>query len=93
MDSDTGQNFEWHTKLAYGAGHFLNDLTATMGWTYSLIFFNKVLHFTGIEAGIILLTGQLADGMATPIIGILCDRNVNNAFIAKFGRRKFCHLV
>ncbi|CAL4108311.1 unnamed protein product, partial [Meganyctiphanes norvegica] len=84
---------KWHVKLAYGVGHFFNDLCASMWFTYLLVFFDDVMELGGIAAGILLLVGQLADGMATPIVGMLCDRKINNAFVAKYGRRKIWHLI
>ncbi|CAL4113988.1 unnamed protein product, partial [Meganyctiphanes norvegica] len=91
MGDNKDQAMAWYTKLAYGVGHFFNDLAASMWFTYLLIFLIEVIQFSGVEAGIILLVGQLADGIATPVVGMLCDRRVNNAFIAKYGRRKTWH--
>ncbi|CAL4091613.1 unnamed protein product [Meganyctiphanes norvegica] len=88
-----GKSMRWYTKLAYGVGHFYNDLCAAMWFTYLLIFYDKALQFTGVTAGAILLAGQLADGVATPLVGILCDMKFNNKYIIRYGRRKMWHVL
>ena len=58
--------------LAYGVGHFLNDMTATCWFNYLLFFLTEVVK---TDAGpYAILAGQLADGIATPIVGALSDR-------------------
>ncbi|CAL4068090.1 unnamed protein product, partial [Meganyctiphanes norvegica] len=88
-----GKSLRWYTKLAYGLGHFYNDLCAAMWFTYLLIFYDKALQFSGVTAGAVMLAGQLADGVATPLVGILCDMKFNNRFIIRYGRRKMWHAV
>ena len=46
-------------KLAYGVGHFLNDVCATVWFSYTLLFFQRVLCFPSSLAGIVVLTGQV----------------------------------
>ncbi|XP_054278762.1 major facilitator superfamily domain-containing protein 12-like isoform X2 [Macrosteles quadrilineatus] len=79
-------------KLAYGVGHVFNDLCASMWFTYTLIFFNKVILFSSSLAGIVVLTGQIADGLATPFVGYFSDRG-DDFWICKYGRRKTWHLI
>ena len=43
------------TKIAYGTGHILNDMCASMWFTYLLIYFHSVLRFDNVLAGIIML--------------------------------------
>lgn len=47
-------------QLAYGVGHVLNDICASMWFTYLLVFFHLVLQFDNWEAGLILLIGQVS---------------------------------
>ena len=75
-------------KFSYGVGHVLNDLCASMWFSYLLIYFHKVVIFDNIDAGIFLLAGQIADGIATPIIGIQSDKSSSN----RYGKRKTWHL-
>lgn len=59
-------------------GHFLNDLTAACWFNY-LLFFLKTIVKTS-AASTALLSGQLCDGMATPLVGYLSDKSTS-----KFG--------
>lgn len=79
-------------RLAYGIGHVLNDICASMWFTYLLVFFNLVLQFDSSLAGVVLLVGQVADAVATPFIGIQSDRD-DDFWLCKYGRRKTWHLL
>lgn len=54
-------------------GHLINDLTAAC-WFNFLLFFLKTVVKTS-AASTALLVGQLCDGIATPFVGYLSDRN------------------
>ncbi|XP_050439300.1 major facilitator superfamily domain-containing protein 12-like isoform X2 [Adelges cooleyi] len=82
---------EWFAFLSYGVGHVLNDLVASMWFTYALIFYHYVLRLSNIKSGTVILVGQLTDAIATAIIGMLSD-NVSFGFIDRYGRRKLWHL-
>jgi len=84
---------DWKTKLGFGMGHVLNDLCASMWFTYLLVFFSKVLYFDNTYAGVILLVGQLADGASTTFVGLMSDKPDNIWLCRKYGRRKSWHLV
>lgn len=77
------------TKWTFGVGHVLNDLCASMWFSYLLIYFHKVVIFDNIAAGIFLLVGQIADGLATPVVGIQSDKTTAR----KYGKRKIWHLA
>lgn len=79
-------------KLAYGVGHVLNDVCASMWFTYLLVFFHLVLGFNATMAGIVLLIGQVADALATPFVGFHSDKN-DDFWLCKYGRRKTWHLL
>lgn len=49
--SDTERSLAAVTKLSYAAGHFLNDLCASMWFTYLLVFYHSVLGFQNTDAG------------------------------------------
>ncbi|XP_018014203.1 major facilitator superfamily domain-containing protein 12-like [Hyalella azteca] len=80
-------------KFCYGVGHVFNDLCASMWFSYLLLFFEKVLLFPDTLAGVVLLVGQLADGISTPIVGVLSDMENKIPACARYGRRKIWHLV
>uniref|UniRef100_A0A674IUT2 Major facilitator superfamily domain-containing protein 12 n=1 Tax=Terrapene triunguis TaxID=2587831 RepID=A0A674IUT2_9SAUR len=77
-------------RLSYALGHFLNDLCASMWFTYLLVYFHAVLGYSTTHAGTLLLVGQVADGVCTPLVGYESDRS---AGCGRYGRRKTWHLV
>jgi len=77
-------------KLVFGFGHILNDLCATMWFTYLLLFFQEVLSFSQPTAGYILLIGQIADGASTTFIGYESDRTI---WFCRYTKRKSWHLL
>ena len=77
---------------AYSCGHFLNDATASCWFSYLLLYLQDVRGLSGVEAGAVLFSGQIADAIATPIAGFLSDRGGACARLG-FGRRKFWNFV
>ena len=61
-------------KLAFSLGHVLNDMCACIGVTYELVFFHKVLQLSNMYSGLLVLIGQVADGLSTMFVGIFSDR-------------------
>ncbi|KAH0946254.1 hypothetical protein HN011_005705 [Eciton burchellii] len=86
------QKLPIYTKLAYGTGHVLNDICASMWFTYLLVFFHLVLGFDPTLAGVVLFIGQIADAVATPFIGLQSDRN-DDFWLCRYGKRKTWHLL
>ncbi|XP_063771403.1 major facilitator superfamily domain-containing protein 12 isoform X3 [Pseudophryne corroboree] len=77
-------------KLSYATGHYLNDLCASMWFTYFLLYFHSVLGFNSFYAGVLLMVGQVADGLCTPLVGYESDRQ---AGALRYGRRKTWHMI
>lgn len=77
-------------RFSFGVGHVLNDLCASMWFSYLLLFFHKVLNFSNANAGYLLLVGQIADGIATPLVGYESDQRGD---LFKYGKRKTWHLL
>lgn len=75
-------------RLCYAVGHFLNDLCASMWFTYLLVYLHSVLGFQSTYAGVMLLIGQIADGVCTPLVGYESDRTAGIC-----GKRKTWHLL
>ena len=67
-------------------GHFINDLVAACWFNY-LFFFLKNVVVTDAAASA-LLAGQIFDGLATPIVGVLSDK-----FDTRIGKRKPWYIV
>ncbi|XP_067590387.1 major facilitator superfamily domain-containing protein 12 isoform X2 [Pseudorca crassidens] len=78
-------------RLSYAVGHFLNDLCASMWFTYLLLYLHSVRAYSSRGAGLLLLLGQVADGLCTPLVGFEADRAAGRC--ARFGPRKAWHLV
>ena len=76
-------------RLGYAAGHTLNDGCAAVWFTYALSYLAAVAGVGQREAGALVLLGQLVDGFATPVVGLLCDTSPS---CGGFGRRRPYHL-
>eukprot|EP00250_Pteridium_aquilinum_P033866 c6521_g1_i1 orf=397-2019(+) len=82
-DSDAdGQLLPRKAVFFYGIGHMLNDLTSACWFTYLLIFLTDI-GLSPSEAAMVMLSGQLADGVATVFVGSLID---------KYGHYKLWHM-
>ncbi|KAK2843975.1 hypothetical protein Q5P01_010634 [Channa striata] len=88
--SDADGSLPLAGRLCYAVGHFLNDLCASMWFTYLLVFYHSVLGFQNTNAGVLLLVGQIADAVCTPLIGYESDRTPG---CWNYGKRKSWHLV
>uniref|UniRef100_A0A6M2DN77 Putative na+/melibiose symporter n=1 Tax=Xenopsylla cheopis TaxID=163159 RepID=A0A6M2DN77_XENCH len=88
----TSQKVSWRNFIGYGIGHVLNDVCASMWFTYLLVYFHLVLGFSSAEAGVVLLVGQIADAVATPFVGFHSDKT-DDWWLCRYGRRKTWHLL
>lgn len=71
------------TSGLYITGHVLNDLCAACWFNYLLYFLVNVSQVSNATAGAVMLLGQLADGIATPLVGLYSDK-----YDTKIGKRK-----
>jgi Na+/melibiose symporter-like transporter len=55
-------------------GHLSNDLCAAAWFTYVLYYIKEVVGLSATNAGFAMLSGQIADGLTTPIVGLLSDK-------------------
>eukprot|EP00743_Colponemidia_sp_Colp-15_P004775 GILK01005142.1.p1 GENE.GILK01005142.1~~GILK01005142.1.p1 ORF type:complete len:514 (+),score=50.78 GILK01005142.1:55-1596(+) len=83
MESLSGHDMSKYNIFAYGVGHVLNDLCASCWFTYLLFFLTDIKHLPAESAGAVMLAGQVADGVFTPLVGYLSDKTDT-----RFGRRK-----
>ncbi|KAM7409699.1 hypothetical protein PAMA_001271 [Pampus argenteus] len=90
MEQSVPASLPFFRRLCYAAGHFLNDLCASMWFTYLLVYLHSVLGFQSTYAGVLLLIGQIADGVCTPLIGYESDRTQGSV---RHGKRKRWHLL
>ncbi|NWZ39773.1 MFS12 protein, partial [Brachypodius atriceps] len=77
-------------RLSFACGHFLNDACSALWFTYLLPFLHAVLGYGHGAAGGLLLAGQAADGLCTPLLGFEADRAQG---CGRCGRRKGWHLA
>lgn len=76
--NESRPGLSWRTRISFSVGHVLNDLCASMWFTYLLVFFHLVLRFDNSLSGIVLLIGQIADGIATPFVGLQVGEAYSN---------------
>ncbi|KAG7525643.1 hypothetical protein JOB18_029951 [Solea senegalensis] len=88
--ADTQRTLSAFRRLSYAVGHVLNDLCASMWFTYLLVFYHTVLGFQNTNAGFLLLVGQVADAISTPLVGYESDKSPG---CGNYGKRKTWHLV
>ncbi|RLN74059.1 hypothetical protein BBJ28_00000370 [Nothophytophthora sp. Chile5] len=73
--------------VAYGVGHVLNDMCASTWFSYLLVFLRHAVHMSPVDSAIVMFCGQIADGVATPLVGVVSDRSTGLPAIG-LGRRK-----
>ncbi|GIY07807.1 hypothetical protein CDAR_544612 [Caerostris darwini] len=83
----------WCQRICYGVGHSLNDLCASMWFSYLIVYLQLVLGFDSNYAGLVLLIGQVADALATPLLGYEASSNKETGICKRYGKRKFLHLI
>jgi len=94
MAGEPTKKLPFRLVLGYGLGHVFNDICASLWFTYLLIFLQKVLKFNSADAGLVMLTGQLADGVSTTFVGLIADRAAQCLPLCRrYGRRKSWHLL
>lgn len=65
--------------FGYTFGHVLNDMTASLWFTYILVFLQKHGDMSETHAGVVFLTGQIVDAVFNPISGIAIDNMSNGS--------------
>lgn len=73
---------------AYAVGHVYNDLCATCWFLYLLFFLTDVRKWSEAKAGFAVLSGQIADGIATQLVGYLSDK-----FNPRIGKRAIWYII
>ena len=80
-------------RLAFSIGHIFNDLCSAIWFTYLLVYFQDIRGFSPTYAGLPMLIGQIADGLATTVVGFESDRSPNLSLCNSYGKRKSWHLL
>ena len=65
-----------HAKqiAAYSVGHFNNDLCASMWFIYLSWYISTVVGASDTITASAMLSGQIADGVTTPLVGFFSDK-------------------
>ncbi|KAM6938638.1 LOW QUALITY PROTEIN: major facilitator superfamily domain-containing protein 12 [Lycodopsis pacificus] len=73
-----GRSLSVCRRLCYAVGHFLNDLCGAIV-AYLPVYLHSVIGCHSTDAGVMMLIGQIADGVFTPLVCV-------------YGKRKAWHL-
>ncbi|KAH7482219.1 hypothetical protein PRIC1_008296 [Phytophthora ramorum] len=73
--------------LSYGVGHVLNDMCASTWFSYLLVFLRHAVQMSPVDSAVVMFCGQIADGLATPLVGVLSDKSSGLPLLG-LGRRK-----
>ncbi|XP_035703474.1 major facilitator superfamily domain-containing protein 12 isoform X2 [Folsomia candida] len=79
-------------KISVASGHFINDITASIWFSYYLLYIQEVAGLSSDLGGGLMLLGQIVDAVSTPLVGYLADRAWGSGGCG-FGRLKTCHLI
>ncbi|KAH9587985.1 Major facilitator super domain-containing protein 12 [Schistosoma haematobium] len=74
IQATTTNKMKWISKIAYGTGQMLKDLVLGFICIFYIIFYEGCISLSSSQVGALLLCGQIANGLATPLIGYLSDR-------------------
>ena len=74
----------------YSVGHVLNDMAAAVWFSYLLLYLQEAEGLSGTQAGGVMFAGQLADALATPLVGLASDAGRGCCLL---GRRKAWNLA
>ena len=81
------------TKLGYGAGHVFNDMLQVYNLGFILTFLQVVVGLTAFNSGLVFLFGQISDGLATVLIGLVIDGDKKFRIYNYYGKRKTWYLI
>ena len=80
-------------RFCCGVGSVMIDITRQLLFSFRLVFFMKVLGLSAANAGWLMLYGQIARAVTSPVSAFLEDR-IDVPFLSlKIGRRKSWHLI
>ncbi len=74
----------------YSVGHVLNDMAAAVWFSYLLLYLQEAEGLSATQAGGVMFAGQLADALATPLVGLASDASQG---CLGLGRRKAWNAV
>ena len=78
---------EWKIR-GYAVSHFNNDLCAAIYFIYMTWYLINVVKLAEHIAAGCLLSGQVADALTTPLVGVLSD-----SYTTRFGKRMVWYIM
>ena len=69
-----GDDLRKSNIYSYGIGHFMNDLCASCWFFFLSYFLMEIVDIGEYNTGYVMLAGQVADALATPLVGIFSDK-------------------
>lgn len=81
---DSKTTLKFLEKIGFSLGHIYNDLCAAIWFSYTLLFMQGVLGLAAVQAGALVMLGQVGDAVATPLVGMMTDR---------YGTKRIWHIV
>ena len=91
-ESKSRETLNISTKVGYGVGHIFNDMLQVYGLGYILIFLQVVVGLQEFNAGLVVLFGQISDGLSTALIGLVIDGDETFRIYNYYGKQKTWHL-
>ena len=69
-----GDDLRRSNIYSYGIGHFMNDLCASCWFFFLSYYLMEIVDIGEYNTGYVMLAGQVADAVATPLVGIFSDK-------------------
>ncbi len=79
--------------FSYVVGHFFNDLSSCLWFSFFILFFESVKGYSKDVAGSLFLLGQATMAVSTQLVGLASDRFPLPRKLRKFGKRKAWHAL
>ncbi len=79
-----------NASLPFSLGHVLNDASASLWFTYLLVYLESTIHLSPVPAGLVLLSGQIADAASTPLMGYLSDHLHGRSYPVPLTNARLC---
>lgn len=69
-----GDDLNTKSIFSYSIGHFQNDICAACWFFFMSYYLVHIKDMNTQKAGFVILAGQIADAIATPLVGVFSDR-------------------
>lgn len=87
------EEVDMKTKIGFGFGHVLNDISSGSNAGYALLFFTTVIRISNVHAGLIFMIANIADAFGVVAAGLIIDLDIKCRIYDLYGKLKSWHLV